>query len=97
VERDGVAGVTESETNKDSPDWVDGLLRFNDTSLADAARQINLRSIVQIKISPAAAAIHVSGQFRAGDGERFARTVSEVYPVKPVKRGDAIEIVALKK
>jgi transmembrane sensor len=97
VERDGVAGVREAATSQGSPDWVNGLLRFNDTSLADAARQINRRSTVQITISPAAAAIHVSGQFRAGDGERFARTVSEVYPVELVKRGDAIEIVAKKK
>lgn len=77
--------------------WRAGLLDFDDTTLAEAVAQANRYSPRQVLIrDPRVAALRVSGQFRAGDAERFAATIAELYPVRIERRGDAIELVSRK-
>ena len=63
--------------------WRTGLLQFDGDTLADAAAEINRHSEKQLLIADQSlASIQVSGQFRAADAERFAETISELYPVR---------------
>lgn len=78
-------------------DWRRGLVDFEDTPLAAAVVQINRYSTAQIVVRDAQVSnIRVSGQFRTGDAERFARTIAELHPVRVVRKGDKIEIVPAK-
>jgi transmembrane sensor len=73
--------------------WNRGLIGLDDRPLAEAATQINRYSRNQIVIrDPAVGAMRISGQFRTGDAERFARTVAEVYPVRVIRHGNEIEL-----
>jgi transmembrane sensor len=78
-------------------DWRRGLVDFDDTPLAVAVAQINRYSAAQIVVRDAKiGTIRVSGQFRTGDAERFARTIAELHPVRVVRQGDTIDIVPAK-
>lgn len=63
--------------------WRTGLVSFDDTPLSEAVREINRYSTRPIVLADAAAGRHrVSGTFRTGEPERFARTVSELFPLR---------------
>lgn len=80
-----------------STDWRRGMIDFDDTPLAAAVAQINRYSTAQIVVRDTQVGnIRVSGQFRTGDAERFARTIAELHPVRVVRRGDTIDIVPAK-
>ncbi|MBO9516374.1 MAG: FecR domain-containing protein, partial [Variovorax sp.] len=73
--------------------WREGLLEFDDRPLADAVAEANRYSAEQLVVrDPAVGAMRISGQFRAGDAERFARTLAEIYPLRMVRREDEIEL-----
>jgi transmembrane sensor len=92
IERDG--RITVGIVGDSSPGWLRRLIDLDDTPLVDAARQVNRYSRTQIAIAdPAVARIRVSGQFRTGDAERFARTVADVYPVRVVRQGNVIGLL----
>lgn len=70
------------------------MLHFDDDRLAQAIAEVNRYAAVQIVIrDPAVAAMRVSGEFRAGDPERFARTIAELRPVRVVRRSGTLELV----
>lgn len=74
--------------------WRTGLLSFNDETLAAAVAQVNLYSPERITIDgPAIGSLRISGQFQAGDAERFAKTVSEVHPVRVRRNPSGIILV----
>lgn len=63
--------------------WRAGLVSFDDAPLSEAVREINRYSARPIVLADAAAGRHrVSGTFRTGEPERFARTVSELFPLQ---------------
>jgi transmembrane sensor len=96
AERGGTT-VNTVGTDGTSTDWRRGLVDFEDTPLAAAIAQINRYSTAQIVVRDAQIGnIRVSGQFRTGDAERFARTIAELHPVRVVRQGDTIEIVPAK-
>jgi len=77
--------------------WRQGLINLDDTPLSEAVVEVNRYSRQQIVIRDARIGrMTVSGQFRAGDAERFASTVAEIKPVRLVRQGDRIEIVPAK-
>ena len=41
---------------------------------------------------PAVRAIRVSGQFKAGDADRFAETLAEMHGLRSVRGADTIEL-----
>lgn len=62
--------------------WRSGVLVFDETPLAEAVAELNRYSKDQLVVDdPAIAAFHVTGVFKTGDMNRFARTVEEILPV----------------
>lgn len=60
--------------------WQRGQIALDSTPLAQAAEEMNRYSRIRLVIEdPEAAAIPVSGMFRAGDQEAFARAVARTY------------------
>ncbi len=73
--------------------WREGLLSFDDRPLAEAVAEVNRYAPEPIVITdPAVASMRISGQFRAGDAERFARTVAEIHPLRVVRGAGKIEL-----
>jgi transmembrane sensor len=69
--------------------WRSGVLVFDETPLAEAVAELNRYSRERLVIDdPAIAAFHVSGVFKTGDMNRFARTVKEILPVDLQTRSD---------
>lgn len=63
--------------------WRAGLVSFDDAPLSEAVREINRYSVRPIVLVDVAAGRHrVSGTFRTGEPERFARTLTELFPVQ---------------
>lgn len=69
--------------------WRGGLVAFHDTPLSEAVDEINRYTTQPIALVDAAAGRHrISGTFRVGDPERFARTVTELFPVALTSSAD---------
>lgn len=77
-------------------DWRRGVLQFRDTTLSDAANELNRYSKTRLIVrDPKVAALRVSGVFTANDGARFAKTLEAIHPIRIVKTGaDEQEIVS---
>lgn len=79
---------------QDAISWRRGLINFDDQSLAEAAAVMNRYGGEEVVIKdPAVAAIRVTGQFRAGEGGRFAQTVAELYRLKIERRDNRVEVL----
>jgi transmembrane sensor len=75
--------------------WQSGRLAFHDETLAEAAAEMNRYSRRALVIAdPRAAAMRLSGVYRVGDPEAFARSVALLLPIRVEANGDAIRIVA---
>lgn len=79
----------------EAPDWQQGYARFEDETLADAAEVLNRYPGDQLIVrDPRVASLRVTGNFKAGNAERFGRTLEEIYPVRVVRRGPGrLEVV----
>ncbi len=91
----GAAPTLSGADTAEAASWQDGFATFDDDTLADAAAELNRypgdRLIVRDR---KVAGLRISGRFKAGDAERFARTLEQVHPVRVVRRsGQEIEIV----
>jgi transmembrane sensor len=72
-------------------DWQRGQVSLDNLSLADAVAEMNRYSKIQLRIElPQAAAVRVSGIFRAGDSMSFARAVSHNYGLTLIEQSNAI-------
>ena len=70
------------------------LVQFDNVTLTAAAATINQSSQLKLVVpEPKVAALRISGRFRAGEPERFARTVSDLLGLRVVRVGpDRIEL-----
>lgn len=95
IERGGKVKVAPLDSADELFSWRRGFAYFSNETLADAAAELNRYSDEQIVVaSRNVSALRISGQFRTGDPERFARTVSKIHPVRVVRRSATqIEIV----
>ena len=74
--------------------WRKGFVSFDDQPLAEAVAIMNRYSIDQIKIGDAEVALlRVSGQFKAGDSQRFAETLAEMHGLQAIRHENQIELV----
>ena len=74
--------------------WRKGFVNFDDQPLAEAAAVMNRYSSDQIVIGDAkVASLRVSGQFRAGDSQRFAETLAEMHGLRAIRQENRIELV----
>ena len=63
--------------------WRTGYLEFRDEPLTDAVAEMNRYGGEPVSIGdPAISSLRISGRFRIGDPARFARTLTEVYPLR---------------
>lgn len=75
--------------------WRGGLVVFNDTPLSEAVREINRYTTKPIVVADAAAGRNrVSGTFRVGEPDRFARTMSELFPVEQTSSADGRSVLS---
>ena len=93
VVRTGAAKVRRADGGGEPLGWRSGLLEFDDQPLSEAIAIVNRYSNQQIVVGdPAVGKLKVSGQFRAGDPERFARTFADLHGLAIARKGTRIEI-----
>lgn len=75
--------------------WQSGRLAFRDETLTDAVAELNRYTTRPLVIAdPRAAQMRVSGVYRVGDPEAFARSLALLLPVRVTADGEAIRISA---
>lgn len=75
--------------------WRDGMLVFDQTTLADVAAEFNRYNTQSIVVTdPETAAIRIGGAFQAANVEAFVRLLRDAYGLKVVREGDVIKISA---
>jgi transmembrane sensor len=75
--------------------WRAGLVSFRAASLAEAVAEINRYTDRPLSIAdPSIAGYRITGVFRTGDPERFARAAAEVLPVSVEVSADGSMILA---
>jgi transmembrane sensor len=93
--------TTAAEVKVDEPNlprlvaWQSGQAIFENDTLEEAVREMNRYSTVVMSVSDASAAeLHLSGVYRVGDNETFARSVAVLLPVKVIEADGRIRLVA---
>ncbi len=96
VQRGDALPVVSAADTSAVGDWQRGFVSFRGTPLGAAAEELNRYAAKPLVIrDPRVAAYRISGSFHTDDAARFARTVTELYPVRVVSTdGDRIELVA---
>lgn len=78
----GVVSI-ESIDAEAATSWRNGVLDFDDISLAEAVDAFNGNSARALRISdPALRDLRISGVFRTGDADAFAAALAVLYPVR---------------
>jgi transmembrane sensor len=72
--------------------WRQGLLRFDQTTLAAAAEEFNRYNRRRLVVEPTAAGIHIGGSFEAANVDAFARLLQQGFGLQVVESGDEIRI-----
>ena len=96
VERLGHATVsTLGDRTEQATNWRSGVLDFDNEPLSEAVAVVNRYSLqVPLVIhDPGVAALRLSGEFRAGDPERFTQTLAELYKLRLVRHANDMELV----
>jgi transmembrane sensor len=93
--RDGQGTVTDiGALAENALGWRTGLINFDDQPLSEAAAIMNRYSVDQLVINdPAVASLRVSGQFRAGDVQRFAATLADMHRLQAVRKNGQVELL----
>jgi transmembrane sensor len=74
--------------------WERGRLIFDHTPMGEAVREMNRYSDTAIRIeNPATAVTQVTGTFRTGESENFARAVAEAYQLRLVSQSGTLILV----
>ena len=74
--------------------WRDGVLSFNQTTLAEAADEFNRYNAKKLIVDRTAASIRIDGAFRSGNVAVFARLLKDGFGLKVEAAGDDIKISA---
>ncbi len=95
IERRGIIDIRTLEAaGEGATAWREGFIRFDDQPLSEAVAIMNRYSIAQIAIpDPKIGALRISGQFRAGESQRFAEALADVHGLRMVSQGERIELV----
>jgi transmembrane sensor len=72
--------------------WRQGLLTFDQTTLAAAAEEFNRYNRRRLVVEPTAAHIHIGGSFEAANVDAFARLLQQGFDLRVVESGDEIRI-----
>jgi len=74
--------------------WQSGSVVFENTNLADAVQEMNRYSMDRLEVSSSVADLKVSGVYRVGDNEAFARSIAKLLPIAVRRDGDSYLLVA---
>lgn len=90
----GVVGAVTALPAGDIAPWRSGLIRFNNTPLAQALVELERYGPTKLAITdPQVAALHIDGLYETNRPDRFAKSLTSSHPVKLVPREDGqIEI-----
>ena len=72
--------------------WREGVLSFNQTTLAEAADQFNRYNAKKLVVDRTAASIRIDGAFRSDNVVSFARLLKDGFGLKVEDTGDEIKI-----
>ncbi len=72
--------------------WRQGLLTFDQTTLAEAAEEFNRYNRRRLVVAPTAADIHIGGSFEAANVEAFARLLQQGFGLQVVESGEEIRV-----
>lgn len=74
--------------------WHTGQAMFENETLANAVAEMNRYSTVKLLVTdPAIMRLRLSGVYRVGDNDSFARSVCALLPVRLQRAGDHLEFV----
>jgi transmembrane sensor len=73
--------------------WQSGSVVFENTDLAEAAQEMNRYSMARLEVDPSVAGLKVSGVYRVGDNEAFARSIAKLLPIAVRQDGDSYRLV----
>lgn len=77
--------------------WKEGLVAFDETPLSEVVKEMNRYASKPLVLADAAVGRHrVSGTFRVGETERFARTMSELFPINNTSSADGQTVLSSK-
>lgn len=77
--------------------WPSGYMEFDKSSLADAVKQMNRYSEKTVAIEdPRLGNLLVTGRFKIGDTERFAKILEITYPVKLISKPDGKMVLTIR-
>lgn len=93
---DGVAGPVRTVAPSSIALWRKGLIRFENTPLADALAELERYGPTGLVVrDPAVAALPIGGSYQVGRPADFARMLAQILPVRLVQgEGGATEITA---
>lgn len=85
--------VKSPDRMKDGLSWRDGMLIFDQATIADAAAEFNRYNRRKLVIAdPAVAAIRIGGSFQTSNVDAFVSLLQLAYGVKSEVRGDEVKI-----
>jgi transmembrane sensor len=86
--------VAQAAPAEDAESWRGGVIAFDNQTVAEAVTVMNRYGGQRVLTrDPKIGALRVSGQFRAGEGDRFAATLADVHGLRVVRRSDGLELV----
>ncbi|WP_051651048.1 FecR family protein [Brevundimonas bacteroides] len=92
--REGLVRVRHADVAR-LAEWRSGWVSFDDTALQDAVSEMNRYGGPRIVIADAEAArMRLSGVFRTGEPDRFARTAVEALPISMSSEGGTIVLAS---
>ncbi len=93
VDRDG-RPTPEPAPVEDAAAWRQGVVAFDNQTVAEAVTVMNRYGGQRVlNRDPRIGALRVSGQFRAGEGDRFAATLADLHGLRVVRRAEGVELV----
>jgi transmembrane sensor len=89
ISRRGSAIISQKDDTPAAVTSPTGVIIFDNETLVEAAAELNRYSRRRLIVRhPRVAELRVSGSFARGDVERFARVLTEIHPVRVVRRED---------
>jgi transmembrane sensor len=73
--------------------WQSGSVVFENTDLAEAVQEMNRYSTARLEVDPSVAGLKVSGVYRVGDNEAFARSIAKLLPITVRQEEDSYRLV----
>lgn len=74
----------------DAAAWQSGRVIFHGDSLAEAVAEMNRYGSTEMLLEPSIASLRISGSYRTGDSQAFARSIATLLPVHVVMKDDKL-------